>query len=154
MIGVHQRLTYLFPWGVHPPACYRPRLPQRCDETSGLIAATVGTSAAARVVLPMEGKGSRGRATSAPESATATATATESSATSADDGAPYRVPMGLWCYRLDRRRVVLGGALTDGGSVFEWLRGALALSPGEDADAVMREVEAMRPASHGLVVRR
>jgi gluconokinase len=26
---------------------------------------------------------------------------------------------GLWCYRIDRSRLLIGGALTDGGSVFE-----------------------------------
>lgn len=75
----------------------------------------------------------------------------EANATAADR-APFRVPKGLWCYRLDRHRVVLGGALTDGGSVFEWLRTTLDLSPGEDMDAVMRQVDEMSPASHGLVV--
>lgn len=64
----------------------------------------------------------------------------------------FRVPKGLWCYRLDRYRAVLGGALTDGGSVFEWLRNTLALVPGIDMDTVMREAEEMAPASHGLVV--
>lgn len=64
----------------------------------------------------------------------------------------FRVPRGLWCYRVDRDRAVLGGALTDGGSVFEWLRGALALAPGVDTEGVMREVEVMPPASHGMVV--
>jgi gluconokinase len=28
---------------------------------------------------------------------------------------PERVPLGLWCYRIDEARVLLGGALTDGG---------------------------------------
>lgn len=55
---------------------------------------------------------------------------------------------------MDRHRVVLGGSLTDGGSVFEWLRDVLALTPGVDMGAVMREVEGMAPTSHGLVVRR
>lgn len=82
----------------------------------------------------------------------AAAAAATNGSVDAVDGALFRVPKGLWCYRVDRRRVVLGGALTDGGSVFEWLRSALELSPGEDMDAVMREVEEMPPASHGLVV--
>lgn len=74
-----------------------------------------------------------------------------------DDGAAVvaeapHVPKGLWCYRLDRRRAVLGGSLTDGGSVFEWLRTTLALGVGVDMDAVMREAEEMPPAAHGLVV--
>lgn len=116
----------------------------RCDETSGLICVTVGTSAAARVVVNM---------------ATTAAGAEEKKIEKeADDdsaaevvNAP-RVPKGLWCYRLDRRRAVLGGSLTDGGSVFEWLRTTLALGAGADMDAVMREVKEMPPADHGLVV--
>ena len=132
-----------------PCRCYARPLPSpsppqnRCDENSGLIAATVGTSAAARVVLPLEGQ-LEGKAAAA---------AAATTATNAGDDALFRVPKGLWCYRLDRHRVVLGGALTDGGSVFEWLRGTLGLYPDEeDTDAVMREVEGMPPNSHGLVV--
>jgi gluconokinase len=29
---------------------------------------------------------------------------------------------GLFCYRLDRTHVVLGGAMSDGGSLLNWLR--------------------------------
>lgn len=68
------------------------------------------------------------------------------------DDALLHVPRGLWCYRVDRHRAVLGGALTDGGSVFEWLRSTLALAPGEDMAGVMEEAERMPPASHGLTV--
>jgi hypothetical protein len=32
-----------------------------------------------------------------------------------------QVPYGLWCYRIDRRRVLIGGALTDGGSMLPFL---------------------------------
>ena len=44
--------------------------------------------------------------------------------------APERlqIPRGTWCYRVDERRVVLGGALNDGGSLFDWLRRSLALT--------------------------
>eukprot|EP00903_Cladosiphon_okamuranus_P014974 g13859.t1 len=122
-----------------------------CDETSGLIAATVGTSAAARVVLPLEGE-DKAKASAPAPAATGTAMADADAADTSDATPPFSVPKGLWCYRLDRRRVVLGGALTDGGSVFEWLRHTLGLSPGENVEAVMREVEAMPPNSHGLVI--
>ncbi|CAM9451479.1 unnamed protein product, partial [Hapterophycus canaliculatus] len=116
-----------------------------CDERSGLIAVTIGTSAAARVVLSMEGEGPPQAAAAAMEGAAGAA------ATPTDDPT-FSVPKGLWCYRVDRHRAVLGGALTDGGSVFEWLRRTLALAPGDDQDTVMREAERMPPASHGLVV--
>ncbi|CAN0577981.1 unnamed protein product, partial [Ectocarpus sp. 12 AP-2014] len=70
----------------------------------------------------------------------------------AADDALFHVPRGLWCYRVDRHRAVVGGALTDGGSVFDWLRSTLALAPGEDMAGVMEEAERMPPASHGLTV--
>lgn len=143
--------------GFATPSFYRCRpslslSPDRCDETSGLIAVTVGTSAAARVVLRVEGGTDTPETQLAGAAATvATAAATVANVAVSSD-AVFRVPKGLWCYRVDRHRVVLGGALTDGGSAFEWLRSTLALSPGEDMDAVMREVEGMPPNSHALVV--
>ena len=65
----------------------------------------------------------------------------------------FRVPKGLWCYRLDKKRVILGGSLTDGGSVFEWFRKTLALTCGATTGKVLREVQDMPPTCHGLVVR-
>jgi gluconokinase len=35
--------------------------------------------------------------------------------------APRNIPSGLWCYRIDRERVVVGGALSDGGGLYDWL---------------------------------
>jgi gluconokinase len=35
------------------------------------------------------------------------------------------VPPGLWCYTLDAEHSLVGGALTDGGSVYQWLEGVL-----------------------------
>jgi gluconokinase len=43
-------------------------------------------------------------------------------------GPPKKLPSGLWCYRIDRERVVVGGALSDGGGLFEWLQTNLNLS--------------------------
>lgn len=57
------------------------------------------------------------------------------------------IPWGLWCYRVDRRRVVLGGALNDGGNLVEWCRNTLRLG---DPEAVERELAAMEPDAHGL----
>jgi gluconokinase len=59
------------------------------------------------------------------------------------------IPWGTWCYRVDERRVVLGGALNDGGSLFDWLRRSLrlpALVASEDQLAVLE------PDGHGLTV--
>jgi gluconokinase len=59
------------------------------------------------------------------------------------------VPAGLWCYRVDRRRFVLGGALSNGGGVYAWMRRALALPPDETLES---EMAAIAPGSHGLTI--
>ena len=48
--------------------------------------------------------------------------------------APAPPPRGLWRYRLDRRRAMLGGATSEGGNVYAWCRAVLRLGtlrPGE-----------------------
>jgi gluconokinase len=65
-----------------------------------------------------------------------------------DDAEPV-VPHGLWCYRLDGRRTVAGRALSNGGSVFAWLRRTLLLPPADEFEA---RLAAMAPVSHGLAV--
>ena len=56
-------------------------------------------------------------------------------------------PEQLWCYRLDAERPVLGGSLSDGGSVFAWIDKVMRLPEPEEAE---RELAAMAPDSHGL----
>ena len=63
--------------------------------------------------------------------------------------AEFEVPWGVWCYRVDERRVVMGGAINDGGSLHDWLRGALQLL---DAASTEAELAGMAPDSHGLTV--
>jgi gluconokinase len=58
-----------------------------------------------------------------------------------------RVPPGLWLYRVDGRRPLLGGALTDGGSIFAWLRDALRLG---DPAEIESELSRMDADAHGL----
>ncbi len=58
------------------------------------------------------------------------------------------IPEGLWCYRVDRRRFVLGGALSNGGGVFAWMEHTLALPAGN----LETELAAMTPGAHGLTV--
>jgi len=57
------------------------------------------------------------------------------------------IPWGLWCYRADRRRVVLGGALNDGGNLIDWCRRTLTLGAPQEVE---RELAAMDPDRHGL----
>jgi gluconokinase len=61
---------------------------------------------------------------------------------------PEAVPDSLWCYRADHRRVVVGGALSDGGGLYGWLSGALQL--GAEADETT--LAAMEPDGHGLTL--
>ncbi|MCA1629673.1 MAG: gluconokinase [Acidobacteria bacterium] len=63
---------------------------------------------------------------------------------------PGDLPASLWCYRLDRRRVAVGGALSDGGGLYEWMRETLALTG--DGEQIEREIAAMQPRAHGLTV--
>jgi gluconokinase len=63
---------------------------------------------------------------------------------------PAEVPSPLWCYRADRRRVLTGGALSDGGGLFHWMMDALRLD--ERAGETERELAAIGPDAHGLTV--
>jgi gluconokinase len=58
-------------------------------------------------------------------------------------------PRGLWAYRLDARRPVVGGALSEGGGAFAWLVRLLGLEAGEALEAA---VAAAEPDAHGLTV--
>ncbi|HZR97675.1 MAG TPA: gluconokinase [Chloroflexota bacterium] len=59
------------------------------------------------------------------------------------------IPWGVWCYRLDAARVVLGGALNNGGNLFAWLDATLRLPPSPALDATLA---ALPPDGHGLTV--
>lgn len=61
---------------------------------------------------------------------------------------PKQIPSGLWCYRVDRRRVIVGGALSDGGGLYRWLKDNLKLK-GKD-DEIEDRISALEPDSHGL----
>jgi gluconokinase len=66
------------------------------------------------------------------------------------DEPPAKIPRGLWCYRIDRNRVIMGGALSDGGGLYGWLKDNLKF-PGDD-DRTEAEIAKRDPASHGLTV--
>jgi len=58
-------------------------------------------------------------------------------------------PRGLWRYRLDARRSVIGGATSEGGNVYAWCREVLRLP---DDAAVERALAERAPDGHGLTV--
>jgi gluconokinase len=56
-------------------------------------------------------------------------------------------PRGLWRYRIDARRSIIGGALSNAGNVLAWARGTFQI-PEDWQDAVTEIV----PDSHGLTI--
>jgi gluconokinase len=61
---------------------------------------------------------------------------------------PEKIPNGLWCYRIDRQRVITGGALSDGGGLFRWLKDNLKLNGTNDE--IEAEIARRAPDGHGL----
>jgi len=60
------------------------------------------------------------------------------------------IPPKLWCYRADHRRFLMGGALSNGGLLFEWMKQTFRLE--ENIDALEEEISQMEPDAHGLTV--
>ncbi|MCY3756847.1 MAG: gluconokinase [Acidobacteria bacterium] len=60
------------------------------------------------------------------------------------------VPQGLWCYRANRNRFVMGGSLSNGGLLFEWMTETLRLE--RDRKAVESRLSELAPDSHGLTL--
>lgn len=56
---------------------------------------------------------------------------------------------GLWLYALDKRRALLGSALSEGGNLLAWLRQTLQLSELDELDQQLARLE---PAAHGLTI--
>lgn len=92
---------------------------------TGEIAISIGTSGAARIVLD--------------------------AVTMA--GLPHwRVPAGLWCYIIDETRLVLGGAVTDGGSLWEWSLATLCGNKASDDAAADARRSAVAAEANALSV--
>jgi gluconokinase len=62
--------------------------------------------------------------------------------------APKKIPSGLWCYRIDRKRIIIGGALSDGGGLYGWLKENFRLK--DDDNKTEQEIEKRLPDGHGL----
>jgi len=63
---------------------------------------------------------------------------------------PPELSPALWSYRVSRDRVVVGGALSDGGGLFQWLLESMNVN--NDPAALQREIAALEPDSHGLTI--
>src|SRR5438445_7274677 len=59
------------------------------------------------------------------------------------------VPWGTCVYRRDRRRYLVGGALSEGGNVVRWFTENLGLKPKKKLE---RAAGALEPDSHGLTI--
>lgn len=60
---------------------------------------------------------------------------------------PKNIPDGLWCYRIDRKRVIVGGALSDGGNLYQLIKTRFKL-PANTEDALRRRA----PSDEDLIV--
>lgn len=61
---------------------------------------------------------------------------------------PAKIPSGLWCYRIDRERIIIGGALSDGGGLYRWLKTNFRLKA--DDDHTEDEIAKRDADGHGL----
>ncbi|PYN88707.1 MAG: carbohydrate kinase [Candidatus Rokuibacteriota bacterium] len=59
------------------------------------------------------------------------------------------VPRGLWRYRVDRTRAIVGGATSEGGNIYAWCRQVLRLGSDEEVEAALA---ALPPDGHGLTI--
>jgi gluconokinase len=59
------------------------------------------------------------------------------------------VPAGLWCYRVNLEYSLVGGATSEGGNVYAWLRQTLKL---DDPATVETALAELPPDGHGLTI--
>jgi gluconokinase len=65
------------------------------------------------------------------------------------DQPPATLPPSLWSYRASRERMVVGGALSDGGGLLQWLIDRFKV---DNLNALQQELAAMKPDEHGLTI--
>ena len=107
------------------------------------MAINLGTSGAIRVVWDEQMRGPspalRKHATAAVPAAPASAGKRDGPAARARVPEDLRVPPGLWRYRVDRRRPIIGAAFSDGGNEFAWMNSTLRLPPPEELERALAE---------------
>ncbi len=62
---------------------------------------------------------------------------------------PAVLPPGLWCYRVDETRALVGGALSEGGGTVAWVRRTMQIG---DMDRAEQQIAQAEPDGHGLSV--
>ncbi|MSU62723.1 MAG: carbohydrate kinase [Pedosphaera sp.] len=62
---------------------------------------------------------------------------------------PSGIPDGLFCYRVDRQRLLLGGAISNCGNLRRWLLHTMQLGRRAEMDSALAR---MSPDSHGLTM--
>src|SRR4030095_13359575 len=63
---------------------------------------------------------------------------------------PEQLPSELWGYRADRNRILVGGALSDGGGLYNWIRESLLSD--ENVETIEDELELLQTGAHGLTI--
>jgi len=63
------------------------------------------------------------------------------------NGSPKRVPEGLFAYRVDAHRTLVGGALSNAGNLYAWMQRVLQTTPN-----IQDAIAQMEPDSHGLTI--
>jgi gluconokinase len=63
---------------------------------------------------------------------------------------PDKMPPGLWCYRIDRDRVIVGGALSDGGGLYARVKKLLRLEMSDRS--IADEISRRGADAHKLTV--
>ena len=63
---------------------------------------------------------------------------------------PAKLPSSLWSYRVATERVVVGGALSDGGGLIQWL--VQTLNTGACSASLQQQLAALEPDAHGLTI--
>lgn len=58
---------------------------------------------------------------------------------------------GLWCYRIDAQLALVGGATSEGGNIYQWMRETLNFADASDA-AIESQLATYAPDSHGLTI--
>lgn len=63
-------------------------------------------------------------------------------------GGAAALPFGLWSYRVTREIELIGGALNEGGNIFDWMNKVFNLDEGDIENRLAR----LEPDSHGLTM--